>query len=177
MRSLNSPHLTRNSFHWARFISQHQWISILSHVFYFNTLFCWSDHPKTSINTIYATIRQTNNQPIRQTVSRASDSGRLSLIVSPTSNGMIKKTKQKTNRDKKLASVCYLQGNISVCVCLLICMHAYFMLCGSFAVAIPFAFSCTFPRNYNCLSFSKRQQRSSYFLHSTRIQMPGGGKR
>lgn len=101
--------------------------------------FCWSDSPKTSINTIYASnaiIRQTNNQPIRKAVSQTSDSGRLPLIESPTSYGMIK-------RIIMIYNLCrHLQDNTSVCacVCVLICMHAYPMSCDllqSLTLAAP----------------------------------------
>lgn len=74
VRSLNSPHLTRwqfslgSSFCVTTPVDFHLEPCVLL----YDGSFCWSDNPNTSINTIYATIRQTDNQPTRQTVSRTS---------------------------------------------------------------------------------------------------------
>ena len=84
VRSLNSPHLTWNPFHRARFVSQHQWISISSRVFCFNTVHSVDlITPKTSINTIYATIRQTNDRPIKLSVEQAIQADCLWLYAQP----------------------------------------------------------------------------------------------
>lgn len=133
------PHMTFNR---ARFVSRRQWnFSVSSHVSHTRDCsFCGSDNPNTSINTIYATIRQTNNQPIRQTVSQTSD---LSMAVSDCKpNQLWNDWKTMMIRKKqKSASVRHHQDNISVVLVLVCVMHACFMSCRSAAVVVWISFA------------------------------------
>lgn len=96
---------------------------------------CWSD---TCVNSKYATIRQTNNQPITQTLNQTRSLGWLSLISSPTSYGMIGMT----------AMIMMISGTTSEWVCL--CVRRYAWV---FVGAIPLKLFSSLTLTAHCKVF------------------------
>lgn len=94
MRSFNSPHRAEMNFirlTWGHYSGSHPEPCVpYSRQFILLIWYLQDQH----YNTIYATIRQTNNQSIRHTVGQSSSSGRSSLIVAQAGMEWLRKRKQ-----------------------------------------------------------------------------------